>query len=83
VGRKRDKWTNAWEVERLTQLRADVDSALGRFLTECVRQSTHVAPELADEWLRRAGLVEELRDWALKDIDRWITEKCEEDGRDC
>lgn len=78
--KSRDKWTAAWEIERLTQLRADVDSALGRLMTEDVRQSINVAPEVADEWLRRAGLVEEMRTWALRDIDRWITERCGETG---
>lgn len=71
---RRERWTQAWEIERLSQLRADLDSALGRLLTECVRQSTKVPPAVADEWMRRAGLVEELRGWALQDIDRWITE---------
>lgn len=71
---RRERWTQAWEIERLSQLRADLDSALGRLLTECVRQSTKVAPDVADEWMRRAGLVEELRAWALQDIGRWITE---------
>ena len=71
---RRDRWTQAWEIERLSQLRVDLDSALGRMLTECVRQSTTVTPDVADEWMRRAGLIEELREWALRDIDRWITE---------
>lgn len=80
MGRTREKWTQAWEIERLNQLRADVDSGLGRFMTECLRKAYSVDPELADEWLRRAGLVEELREWALRDIDQWITEKCKKGG---
>ena len=62
-------------MERLAQLRADLDSALGRLMTECVRQSLNVAPEVADEWLRRAGLVEELRAWALRDVDQWMVQR--------
>ena len=71
---RRDRWANAWEIERLTQLRADVDSALGRLHRECVRNAVGVAPDVAAEWMRRAELVEELRSWALRDIDRWVTE---------
>lgn len=71
---RRDRWLRAHEIERLTQLRLDVDSAMGRLMTECVRRSTQVDAEQAGEWLRRAGLVDELRSWALHDIDGWLTD---------
>lgn len=71
---RRERWTQAWEMERLAQLRADLDSALGRFMTECVHQSILVPKDVADEWMRRAGLVEDLREWALRDVDRWMAQ---------
>jgi hypothetical protein len=74
VGRK-GQWANAWEIERLTQLRADLDSSLGRMHGECVRRAVAVAPDVAEEWMRRAGLIEELREWTLRDIERWIVER--------
>lgn len=67
-------------VKQLAQLQSDVDSALGRFMTECVRQAAKVAPELSEEWMRRAGLVEETREWMRRDCVRWIEEDSNADG---
>ena len=57
------------------QLRADVDSALGRLHRQCVLSAIGVTPDVAAEWMRQADLVEQWRSWALKEIDRWITER--------
>ncbi len=69
----RGRWANAWEIERLEQLRYDLDSALGRLHRECVRCSVAVAPDVAAEWMRRAEMVEEMRAWSKGEIDRWCT----------
>jgi hypothetical protein len=73
--RKRDLWTPMHEVERLAQLQLDVDSATERLIKQCVRVSNEVPEAQRDEWLRRAGLADEFRDWALRDCKRFI-EKC-------
>jgi hypothetical protein len=73
---KRGKWSDRWEIERLSQLRADVDSTTGRLATEYVRRSTQATNEESAEWLRRCEQVEAMRSQALGDIDRWITERC-------
>ena len=74
MARSSGRWANAWELERLGQLRFDLDSALGRLHRECVRRSVGVSPDIAEEWMRRADQVEEMRSWGLKEIDRWVTD---------
>lgn len=78
TSRRRTRWTDAWNVERLSQLRSDLDSAFGRYITECLRQTAKLAPELHDEWLRRVEIAEDRRTWMLRDCDRWITECCKD-----
>ena len=56
------------------QLRYDVDSALGRLHRECVRCAVNVSPDVAEEWMRQAEQVESMRQWALREVDRWVTE---------
>lgn len=68
------QWANAWEIERLGRLRYDVDSALGRLHRECVRRAVGVSPDVAAEWMRRAEQAETVREWGLREIDRWCTE---------
>lgn len=72
AARKRN-WTQEHEIERYTQLRADIDNAWGRYITECLRMATvKAAPEDQAEWLRKAERAEERRDWMLKDCDVWL-----------
>lgn len=54
----------------------DLDSATARFMTQCLRVSNEVPQDFQDEWLRRAGLVEEFRDWTLRDCKRFIDDVC-------
>ena len=81
TGRRRTRWTDAWTIERLSQLRSDLDSAFGRFMTECIRQTTVIPAEQQQEWLNRVELVEQAREWMLRDCDRWINECCQDQKR--
>lgn len=74
AGRRASKWANAWEIEKLSQLRSDLAHSLDRYFSECVRQATLTTNEAADEWMRKANQTEQYRAWALQDVDRWITE---------
>jgi hypothetical protein len=74
--RARAHYERSWEIERLIQLRADVDSSLGRMYTECVRAATLTVGETSAAWLRLAATTEDTRAWMLEELDRWITEKC-------
>lgn len=78
----RGSWTRAHEIERLTQLRADVDSSLERLWTVFLYKSTQVPLADQGEWLRRVEQVEELRSWALKDLERIIGECCGDRSRE-
>lgn len=73
--RKRDLWTPMHEIERLSQLQADLESVTERIIKQYVRVSNEVPVAQRDEWLRRAGLADEFRDWALRDCKRFI-EQC-------
>ena len=71
---RRRNWTQEHEIERYTQLRADIDSTWGRYITECLRMGLVNAPaETQAEWLRRVEQAEAQRDWMLKDCDKWLT----------
>jgi hypothetical protein len=70
------RWTARYEIERLTQLRADIQSASDRYMTECIRSATKVSDYDAEMWMRKAGNTETARDNMIKDVDRWITEWC-------
>lgn len=71
AGRKR--WAQAHEIERYTQLRADVDSAWGRYITECLRMAAvRGAAEDQAEWMRKADVAENQRAWMLRDCDMWL-----------
>lgn len=79
---RRRNWTQEHEIERLTQLRADIDSAWGRYITECLRMGLVKAP--ADdqaEWMRKAEQAESQRAWMLRDCDRWLTRVANVDGK--
>ena len=73
---KRRGWTETHEIERLTQLRADVESALGRLMTECELHSVGVAKEVESELNRQWELLDAICKQQLENIDRWITEIC-------
>ena len=73
-----DAWTGRYELERLTQLRADVESAHNRYITECLREAMTRSDADQEEWMRRAGNAERYRDAMLQDLDRWIKRWCEE-----
>lgn len=72
MGKRR--WANVHEIERLEQLRYDLDSGLGRLHRECVRNAVAVAPDVEAEWMRRAESVEDMRSWAMREIDKWVTD---------
>ena len=74
-------WTARHEVERLTQLRADVESAVNRYITECLREALARNDSDEERWMRAAGNAEALRDAMLMDVDRWI-ERCCKDQQD-
>ena len=71
------QWAARYELERLTQLRSEAESVLNRFVTECVRESGEGDKDHEEQWMRTAGNVEEIRDWMLRDLDRWIKKWCE------
>lgn len=71
----RRRFSNAvYEIERLSQVRADLDRSLGKYYTECLRQSTETTHETSDEWMRKAENAQTFRCFALADLDKWITE---------
>lgn len=72
AGRRRN-WTQDHEIERLNQLRADIDSAWGRYITECLRMALVKAPaETEIEWMRRVEQAERQRAGMLTDCDGWL-----------
>lgn len=73
---KRRGWTETHEIERLIQLRADVESTFGRLMTECELHSVGVAPEIKSELNRQWELLDAICKQQLENIDRWITEIC-------
>ena len=81
MGTKKRGWTQAHEIERLTQLRADVDSALGRMITEINRYAVNAPTEEQVESDRKSELLESVRKLALGDIDQWLTKRCGESTR--
>jgi hypothetical protein len=73
AGRRRN-WTQEHEIERLMQLRADIDSAWGRYITECLRMGLVKAPaDTQAEWMRRTEQAETQRECMLRDCDTWLT----------
>lgn len=73
AARKRN-WTQDHEVERYTQLRADIDSAWGRYITECLRMALVKAPaDTQAEWMRAAEVAETQRAAMLQACDKWLT----------
>lgn len=70
------EWRQRHQVEKLVQLRADVDSALERLWTLFLYRSTQVPKADEAEWLNRVAQVEDLRTWALKDLETIIGECC-------
>ena len=63
-----------YEIERLSQVRADLDRSLGKYYTECLRRSTETTFEASEEWMRKAEGAQTFRCFALADLDTWITE---------
>lgn len=63
-----------YDIERLSQARADLDRSLGHYYTECLRQATETTHETSAEWMRKAEQAEQFRQWALADFCAWITE---------
>jgi len=49
VARRRDRWVNAWIIERLDQLLFDIKSVGGRYVTECLKAAEQF-PEQRTEW---------------------------------
>jgi hypothetical protein len=60
------------------QLRADVDSALGRLSSQYIKYGSGQPSEARGEWINRMERVESLREWSLKDLEQMITECCKE-----
>ena len=73
---KRRGWTQAHEIEKLTQLRADVESALGRMIEQCYLRSVGVPAETRSELERQAELLAAVYKQQLENLDCWITECC-------
>jgi hypothetical protein len=71
-------WTRRHQAEMLMQLRADVDSALGRLSSQYIRYGAGLTDEQRAEWINRMERVEELRKWAIDDIERFVSECCKE-----
>lgn len=65
---------SVYEIERLSQVRADLDRSLGRYYTECLRRSTETTHEISEAWMRKATDAEDFRMEILADLDKWITE---------
>lgn len=53
----RDKWVNAWEIERLGQLLYDLELLKGRYLSECVKAGENYPLQRA-EWEAAAAAAE-------------------------
>jgi hypothetical protein len=75
-----DPWTARYELERLTQLRADVESACERYMTECIRAAAKVSDYDAQMWMQKASNIEQARNNLVRDIDQWIETWCREQG---
>lgn len=80
AGRRRN-WTQDHELERLSQLRADIDSAWGRYITECLKVAVTALAEDQAEWMRRAEQGEERRVWMLRDCDMWLNKVANADRK--
>lgn len=65
---------SVYDIERLSQVRADLDRSLGRYYTECLRRATETTHEASEEWMRKAEGAQTFRCFALADLDKWITE---------
>jgi hypothetical protein len=62
----------------LMQLRADVDSALGRLSSQYIRYSAGLRDDQRGEWINRMERVEDLRKWSVDDLERFVSECCKE-----
>jgi hypothetical protein len=76
TGGRRARWANGWEIERLMQLRYDLDSSLGRLHDEYLRCAGQVGPEAAQGYLELATEVESMRASALRRVEIWVSERC-------
>lgn len=70
------EWRQRHQAEQLAQLRADVESAFDRLWTLFLYRSTQVPKNDEAEWLNRVAQVEDMRTWALKDLETIIQECC-------
>jgi hypothetical protein len=61
AGRKRDQWTRAHEAERLSQLIYDLESAGGRYMTECLKAAERLPAEVKEEWEAAAAAGEQAK----------------------
>ncbi len=53
----RKRWSQAHEAERLSQLIYDIESAAGRYMTECLRAAEQM-PAAREQWLADAAAAE-------------------------
>lgn len=51
--RRRDRWTNAWHIERLDQLLYDIRLLRGRYMDECLKAAAW-RPGQREEWEQAA-----------------------------
>jgi hypothetical protein len=70
----RRSWSQAHEIERISLLRADVDSVFGRLITETVRHAVDTTTEVRVEMERQMELFEGVHKLALESIDAWLTD---------
>lgn len=76
MGGRSGRCTQAHEIERLMQLRYDLDSSLGRLHTEYLRCASQVGAEAAQGYQELAAEVEEMRARALRTVELWVSERC-------
>lgn len=60
----------------LSQLKADVDSVMGRLLTKYLEAKSAASEVEQADLAQRADQVEETWAWMDADITRWINERC-------
>lgn len=65
-------------VSALVALRADVDDVLGRLVSQLALHAMGVPSEQRPEWENRIEQVEQLRTWALDDLERMVGEAARE-----
>ena len=70
------RWANAWEIERLTTIKANVDNAMGWMLTLYLDAANQAPPEERAALTEKGRQVLDVWTWMVKDLERWIAERC-------